>query len=126
MFALNSLFGTRLPVIVCLHLLPLPSAPLYGGSIRPIYDKAIEEATILLENGVNGFIIENFRDMPFYPERVPVETVAALAGVGHEIKRRYNCLRPCVFTLLYAQDSSVGKVGFAMLGHDRLRACHRP
>jgi uncharacterized protein len=88
---ITKLFSVNKPVIGCLHLLALPGAPLYGGSMKPVYDKALEEAAILSKHGIDGFIVENFRDQPFYPARVPVETVAALAGVTHEVKRQYTC-----------------------------------
>src|SRR5690348_6684935 len=32
---INKLFAVKKPVIGCLHLLALPGAPLYGGSMRP-------------------------------------------------------------------------------------------
>jgi membrane complex biogenesis BtpA family protein len=32
-------------------------------------------------------IVENFRDVPYYPGRVPAETIAALAAVSREIVR---------------------------------------
>jgi predicted TIM-barrel enzyme len=44
-------------------------SPLYGGSMKAVYDKAFEEVGILAEYGVDGFIVENFRDKPFYPLR---------------------------------------------------------
>jgi uncharacterized protein len=89
--SLNKIFQVKNPVIGCLHLLALPGAPLYGGNMRAVYDKALEEAGTLSNHGVDGFIVENFRDKPFYPGRVPVETVAALTAVAHEIKRQYTC-----------------------------------
>jgi membrane complex biogenesis BtpA family protein len=89
--SINELFPVRKPVIGCLHLLALPGAPLYGGSMRAIYDHALKEAAVLTEHAVDGLIIENFRDRPFYPGRAPVETVAALAAVAHEIKRQHAC-----------------------------------
>jgi len=69
----------------------LPGAPLYGGSMSVVYDKAIEEAGILIECGLDGLIIENFRDTPYYPRRVPVETIAALSAVAREMKRHVAC-----------------------------------
>jgi uncharacterized protein len=89
--SINNLFAVKNPVIGCLHLLALPGAPLYGGNMKAVYDKALEEAAILAHHGVDSFIVENFRDKPFYPGRVPVETVAALTAVAHEIKRQYDC-----------------------------------
>jgi membrane complex biogenesis BtpA family protein len=59
--------------------------------MRAIYDHALKEAAILAEHDVDGLIIENFRDKPFYPGRAPSETVAALTAVAHEIRRQYAC-----------------------------------
>jgi membrane complex biogenesis BtpA family protein len=87
----HELFDVRKPVIGCLHLLALPGAPLYGGSMRAVYDHALSEATALTEHAVDALIIENFRDKPFYPGRAPVETVVALAAVAREIKRQHAC-----------------------------------
>lgn len=83
----RNLFDSEKPVIGCIHLLPLPGAPLYEGSMENIYRKALEEAAILVKGGVHGLIVENFRDKPFFPDRLPVETVASLAAVGREIVR---------------------------------------
>jgi predicted TIM-barrel enzyme len=71
MSALDQLFDVEVPVIGCTHLMALPGAPLYGGSMGVVYDKAIEEAGMLLECGVDGLIIENFRDTPYYPSGYP-------------------------------------------------------
>jgi uncharacterized protein len=91
MNVLAQLFNVEVPIIGCVHLLALPGAPLYGGSMSVVYDKAIEEAVTLLECGADGLIIENFRDTPYYPKRVPVETVAALSAVARELKRHVAC-----------------------------------
>jgi membrane complex biogenesis BtpA family protein len=53
--------------------------------MRAVYDAALTEADIFRRQGVDGLIVENFRDKPFYPGRVPAETVAALAAVTREI-----------------------------------------
>jgi membrane complex biogenesis BtpA family protein len=84
----RNLFDSGKPVIGCIHLLPLPGAPLYEGSMESIYRKALEEAAILVKGGVHGLIVENFRDKPFFPGRLPAETVASLAAVGREIVRK--------------------------------------
>ncbi len=82
---LEDLFGKKKPVIACVHLLPLPGAPRYAGRMQPIYDTALAEAAIFKKEGVDGLIVENFRDKPFYPGKVPAETVAALSAVTREI-----------------------------------------
>jgi hypothetical protein len=81
----QDLFGKKKPVIACVHLLPLPGAPRFAGSMQTVYDTALEEADVFKRQGVNGLIVENFRDKPFFPDRVPAETVAALAAVTREI-----------------------------------------
>jgi hypothetical protein len=81
----NDLFSRKKPVIACVHLLALPGAPRFAGGMRAVYDAALAEADIFRRQGVDGLIVENFRDKPFYPGRVPAETVAALAAVTREI-----------------------------------------
>jgi membrane complex biogenesis BtpA family protein len=43
-----------------------------------ILDRAASDARSLMEGGVDGIMVENFGDAPFFPDRVPGETVAAL------------------------------------------------
>jgi hypothetical protein len=81
----QDLFGKKKPLIACVHLLPLPGAPRFAGGMRSVYDTALKEADLFKRRGVDGLIVENFRDKPFYPGRVPAETVAALAAVTREI-----------------------------------------
>jgi hypothetical protein len=81
----QDLFGRKKPLIACIHLLPLPGAPRFTGDMRAVYGAALEEADIFRRRGIDGLIVENFRDKPFYPGRVPAETVAALAAVTREI-----------------------------------------
>ncbi len=83
----RDLFTTSKPLIACIHLLPLPGAPRYTGNMREVYDTALAEAAILTRYAVDGLIIENFRDVPFYPDTLPAETIAALAAVTREIVR---------------------------------------
>lgn len=77
----------RKPVVACVHLQPTLGSHRYDGDVERIYSTAIAEATIFLEHRVDAIIVENFRDGPFYPEQVPVETIATLAGVTREIVR---------------------------------------
>lgn len=77
----------RKPVVACVHLLPTLGSHRYDGNVERIYDTAIAEARLLIENGVDALIVENFRDGPFYPDHVPAETVATLAGITREIVR---------------------------------------
>lgn len=81
----RALFSNSHPILAVIHLDALPGAHRYGGDMEPIFAKALQEAHIYQEAGVDGVIIENFKDAPFYPQRVPVETVAAMSAVAREV-----------------------------------------
>jgi len=71
----GELFGSSKPLIGVLHLLPLPGAPLYDGGMQRVVDHALAELAIFKRHGIDSVIVENFRDIPYYPGRVPVENV---------------------------------------------------
>lgn len=79
------IFSGRKPVIACIHLLPLPGAPRYRGSMQEVVDRALNEGEIFARHGADALIVENFRDNPFFPGRVPAETVAAMSVVLCEL-----------------------------------------
>src|SRR5215216_1983613 len=83
----HNLFGARKPLIGVLHLLPLPGAPLYDGAMQTVYDQALAELDVFKRYTLDSVIVENFRDMPYFPGRVPAETVAAMAAVCREVVR---------------------------------------
>jgi len=81
----NTLFVRPKPLIACIHLLPLPGAPGYSGKMSKVFDTALAEVEIFKRHGVDGLIVENFRDKPFFPGRLPPETVAALTALTREV-----------------------------------------
>ncbi len=83
--AFNDLFTLPKPLIACIHLLPLPGSPRYAGTMQEVYETALAEVDIFSRYPIDGLIVENFRDMPFYPHKLPAETIAALAAVTREI-----------------------------------------
>lgn len=84
---LRETFPTPRPIVGMVHLPPLPGAPRWGGSMDSVLDRALADARALEDGGVHGIIVENYLDAPFYPNRVPPETIAALAVVVREIIR---------------------------------------
>jgi predicted TIM-barrel enzyme len=66
----SDLFGSQKPIIGVLHLLALPGAPLYDGAMQKVYDQALSELDIFKSNAIDSVIVENFRDVPYYPGRV--------------------------------------------------------
>jgi len=69
--------GVR-PLIGMVHLLPLPGAPRWKGSMDAVVERARMDAEALAGAGFDGIIVENFLDAPFYAGSVPAETVAAI------------------------------------------------
>ncbi len=53
--------------------------------MKAVRARALRDAATLAEGGVDGVLVENFGDVPFYPRRVPPETVAALAVTVAEV-----------------------------------------
>ncbi|MCD6126002.1 MAG: BtpA/SgcQ family protein [Thaumarchaeota archaeon] len=74
------------------HLMPLPGAPAYEGwSMDEVIEYALRDARILVENGVDGLIVENMWDLPYYASRrIPPEEVAAHAVAAREIAKSFN------------------------------------
>jgi membrane complex biogenesis BtpA family protein len=78
---LNQVFKTSNPVIGVVHLLPLPTSPRWGGSLKAVIDRAEQEATALAAGGVDGIIVENFFDAPFPKDHVDPAVVSAMTVV---------------------------------------------
>jgi uncharacterized protein len=75
---LYQIFKTKQPIIGVVHLLPLPTSPRWGGSLKEVIARAEKEATALAAGGVDGIIIENFFDAPFTKGRVNSAVVSAM------------------------------------------------
>jgi membrane complex biogenesis BtpA family protein len=83
---LNQTFKTDHPVIGVVHLLPLPTSPLWGGSLNAVIERAEQEATAIAAGGAHGILIENFFDAPFAKDRVDPAVVSAMSLIVHRIK----------------------------------------
>ena len=60
------------------HLRPLPGSPRFGHDLAQVIEFARRDAIILKDAGFPALMVENFGDAPFYPDRVPPITVAAM------------------------------------------------
>jgi len=98
-------------LIGVIHLLPLPGSPLGfheepAALVREAGLRAIKEAKLLQQSGFDGLILENFQDAPFYKNRVPAETVAAMSVVAGAVREVFqgaigiNVLRNDAFSAL--------------------------
>jgi uncharacterized protein len=73
-------------IIGMVHLLPLPGAPRWGGSMEAVVQRALADADNLAAGPVDAILVENFGDSPFHPGPIPPETIAALAATVAAIR----------------------------------------
>jgi membrane complex biogenesis BtpA family protein len=85
-----SLFGTRYPVIAVLHLLPLPGAPRFGGSMPDVIARMTSDLDAYKTAGVDAVIVENFADVPFFPDRVPSQTVESMTAAAEVARQKFD------------------------------------
>ncbi len=85
----QSLFGVDKPIIGMLHLKPLPGSPVYDGlGLDKVIESALRDASALVEGGIDGLELENFNDPSYFPNIAPPETVASMAIVAGEVKKK--------------------------------------
>lgn len=68
-------------LIGMVHLPPLPGSPGFDSTMDVIVRRARDEAALLANAGFHAVVVENFGDAPFFPDRVPAATVAAMSVV---------------------------------------------
>jgi uncharacterized protein len=73
-----------------IHVPALPGAPRCSMKFEEIRQFVLADSAALAEGGVDGLMIENFGDIPFYASRVPAHTVAFLSTLAFEVKTRFH------------------------------------
>jgi len=86
---LEEIFNISKPIIGMIHLRPLPGSPSYMH-FEDVLEYALTDAENLVQGGVDGLLIENFMDSPFYPQKVPPHVVSCMTIIAWEVKKRYN------------------------------------
>ena len=123
MFSIRDLFKNDKAIIAMVHLMPLPGAPGYGGwGIEVVEEQALKEAKIYEENGVDGLIVENMWDLPYYSgaSRIPPEEMTAHAVVARHVVK--NVSIPVGITVIH----NGGRVALAIAkaaGAKFIRVC---
>lgn len=74
-------FDVDSPVVGMIHLPALPGTPAFDGDREAVRTRALEDARRLESGGIDGVILENFGDAPFYPDDVPKHVVAELTAI---------------------------------------------
>jgi uncharacterized protein len=83
----HDIFGESRVLIGMLHLGALPGSPLHRADMGAIVSRAVEEARVYRDAGFHGLMIENMHDRPYLRSTADPATTAAMAVVGHEVRR---------------------------------------
>jgi len=107
------------PVWGMVHLPPLPGSPGYGGRPGEAAQRGLADVEVLVAAGYRGVVVENYGDLPFFPDRVPAITVAALTRVVGSVRDRWPDLRIGVNCL--RNDAEAALAVAAATGADAIR-----
>ncbi|MEX2671545.1 MAG: BtpA/SgcQ family protein [Phycisphaeraceae bacterium] len=77
------------PVIGMVHLRALAGSAGYRGELEYVRAAMMRDATALVDGGVDGLLVENFGDVPFYPGKVPREVVAQMTALVAEVRQTW-------------------------------------
>ena len=83
----SSLFGVPRALVGVVHTQALPGTPRADRTIDRIVADAVAEARVYAAAGFHGVMIENTHDRPYLKGSVGPEIVAALAVIGHEVRK---------------------------------------
>lgn len=86
----ENIFDVKHPVIGMIHVKALPGTPNYQGSINVILDKALQEARLYKESGIDALMLENMHDVPYQKNGVGAEIVSMMTLVANTIKQETN------------------------------------
>jgi membrane complex biogenesis BtpA family protein len=78
-------------VVGMVHLEPLPGAPGFDGDRARIRSRAVADARALSQGGVDAVMVENFGDVPFYPDSVPPHVVASMTDLVRAVDETVDC-----------------------------------
>lgn len=82
----KELFKEEKPLIIgMIHLPALPGTAGFKGNMKEVIDRAIYDAKVLKESGIDALIVENFGDMPYKIE-LDLAQSTALASAAALVK----------------------------------------
>ncbi len=87
----KTVFDNQLkPVIGMVHVPALPGTPLNKLKPKEILKQSLQDARILVENGVDAILIENMHDVPYLKRKAGPEVVSMMSLIGHAIKQEFG------------------------------------
>ncbi len=91
---ITQIFSVKLPVIGMIHLPALPGSPGcemqdgFSASWSRIERFVMADAMALAEGGVDGIMIENFGDIPFFPGANPVHVATLMTSMATKVRQQ--------------------------------------
>jgi membrane complex biogenesis BtpA family protein len=83
----KKIFGINKAVVGMIHVDPLPGTPRYKGNVESIISKAVEEAIIYKNCGIDAIAIENMHDIPYLKRNAGPEIISLMSIIGREVKK---------------------------------------
>jgi hypothetical protein len=114
-----SVFRAKKPVVGMIHVGALPGTPAANASLLALEKRALHEAKIYRDAGIDGVMLENMHDTPYLRGRVGPEIVAAMAVIARAVKDATRL--PCGVQILAGANSEALAVAHAA-GLDFVRA----
>ncbi len=94
---INSLTKKKM-IIGMVHVDALPGTPNNKYSITQIISKAVQEAILYEQNGLDAIILENMHDVPYLNRKVGPEITASMTVIANEVTK--NTTIPCGVQIL--------------------------
>ena len=89
MQGISCVFTHAKPIVGVVHLPPLLGSPGQAFPLKEVRARALADASALIDNGIDGVIVENYGDAPFFPDCVEGHTVAVMAIIVNEHRERF-------------------------------------
>ena len=89
MQGISCVFTHAKPIVGVVHLPPQLGSPGQAFPLNEVRARALADARALIDNGIDGVIVENYGDAPFFPDCVEAHTVAAMAIIINELRERF-------------------------------------
>ena len=100
--SLRAVFKQPKPIIGMIHVGALPGTPANAARLQDIVDRAVREAEVYRDAGIDGLMVENMHDTPYLRGRVGPEIVAAMTLVAHAVREASRL--PCGIQILAAAN----------------------
>ncbi|PYJ03520.1 MAG: hypothetical protein DME25_11985 [Verrucomicrobia bacterium] len=71
-------------------VLPLPSAPRYGGDDDRIVAQALSDLSHYVAAGVDGIVLENSHDLPYIKPPLPPRAIQVMQRIAREVRQRFS------------------------------------